>query len=179
MKSTVLYHYYGPERTNSCCRQFNIKHLALTSGIYTINISILVVLLYSWQISVNMKKFQTLGDVYYGIQISHLAIIGANFSLMILSIVLVVGINSENAGLVVPWIIGILTFMSLEAVAMMYGNVLRDHIFGHFDGLCKAEVSFFVARTIFNSLALWSVMKFYHMVRSGISWKTNETVIEL
>lgn len=30
------------------------------------NISILVVLMYSWQISVNMKKYQSLGDVYYG-----------------------------------------------------------------------------------------------------------------
>lgn len=30
------------------------------------NISILVVLLYTWQISVNMKKYQILGDVYYG-----------------------------------------------------------------------------------------------------------------
>lgn len=30
------------------------------------NISILVVLMYSWQISANMKKYQSLGDVYYG-----------------------------------------------------------------------------------------------------------------
>lgn len=36
----------------------------------------------------------------------------------------------ENSGLVAPWIIGILTFMALEAVAMVYGNVLKDHIFG-------------------------------------------------
>lgn len=33
---------------------------------YSQNISILVVLMYSWQISVNMKKYQSLGDVYYG-----------------------------------------------------------------------------------------------------------------
>lgn len=34
----------------------------------------------------------------------------------------------ENSGLVVPWIIGFITFMALEAVAMVYSNVLRDHV---------------------------------------------------
>lgn len=60
-------------------------------------------------------------------------------------------LTQENASLVVPWIIGFLTFMSLETVAMVssvineltsylmtvilipldqvYSNVLRDHIF--------------------------------------------------
>lgn len=27
-----------------------------------------------------------------------------------------------------PWIIGFITFMALEAVAMVYSNVLRDHV---------------------------------------------------
>jgi hypothetical protein len=30
-----------------------------------------------------------------------------------------------------------------------------------------------------QSLAIWIVMKFYHMLRSGMSWKLNETIIEL
>lgn len=34
----------------------------------------------------------------------------------------------ENSGLVAPWIIGFITFMALEAVAMVYSNVLRDHV---------------------------------------------------
>lgn len=34
----------------------------------------------------------------------------------------------ENSGLVVPWILGFITFMALEAVAMVYSNVLRDHV---------------------------------------------------
>jgi hypothetical protein len=34
----------------------------------------------------------------------------------------------EKSGLVVPWIIGFITFMALEAVAMVYSNVLRDHV---------------------------------------------------
>ncbi|CAO1399454.1 unnamed protein product [Diamesa serratosioi] len=130
MKSTVLYHYYGPIRKNRCCRQLNIKQLAIASAVYTLNISILVVLLYSWQISVNTKKYQALGEVYYGIQISHFAIIATQLSMMVLSVLLFIGIYTENSGLVAPWIIGILTFMALEAVAMVYGNVLKDHIFG-------------------------------------------------
>ena len=36
--------------------------------------------------------------------------------------------SQENAGLVVPWIIGFITFMALEAVSMVYSNVLRDHV---------------------------------------------------
>lgn len=34
----------------------------------------------------------------------------------------------ENSSLVVPWILGFITFMALEAVAMVYSNVLRDHV---------------------------------------------------
>lgn len=136
MKSTVLYHYYGPERRNGLCRSFNTKHCALTSAIYTLvrvkinretstgvtasyisphphplpclprqnwkpkskqNISILVVLLYSWQINVNTKKFQVLGDVYYGVQIAYFAIIGSQLAILVLSIVLIAGINSVSA----------------------------------------------------------------------------------
>lgn len=36
----------------------------------------------------------------------------------------------ENIGLVIPWMVGILTFMSLEAVSTVYLNILRDHING-------------------------------------------------
>lgn len=60
------------------------------------NISILVVLLYSWQISVNTKKFQVLGDVYYGVQIAYYAIIGSQLSILVLSIVLIAGINTVS-----------------------------------------------------------------------------------
>lgn len=37
-------------------------------------------------------------------------------------------VSQENPGLIVPWIIGFITFMALEAVAMVYSNVLRDHV---------------------------------------------------
>uniref|UniRef100_A0A182PVY2 Uncharacterized protein n=1 Tax=Anopheles epiroticus TaxID=199890 RepID=A0A182PVY2_9DIPT len=150
MKSAILYPY-GPLRANGCCRMLHAKHLALTSAIYTLNISILVVLLYSWRISVNVKKYGDLEDVYYGVQIAYFAIIGTQCSMILLSVVLIFGIYRENIGLVVPWIIGFITFMALEAVAMVYSNVLRDHVNRQFDSLCKAEVAFFVSRATINT----------------------------
>ncbi|XP_070506735.1 uncharacterized protein [Chironomus tepperi] len=155
MKSTV-YHYYSPKGKSKCTRTFTVKSWTLISAIYSLNISILVVLLYSWQISVNMKKFQSFGDVYYAI-----------------------GTYTENAGLVVPFVIGMLTFMSFEALGLVYANVLKDQIFGHFDVFAKRELMAFLIRLILNTLVIWVVMKFYHMLRSGISWKLNETIIEL
>uniref|UniRef100_A0A182YBN6 Uncharacterized protein n=1 Tax=Anopheles stephensi TaxID=30069 RepID=A0A182YBN6_ANOST len=150
MKSAILYPY-GPLRANGCCRMLHAKHLALTSAIYTLNISILVVLLYSWRISVNVKKYGDLEDVYYGVQIAYFAIIGTQCSMILLSVVLIFGIYRENIGLVVPWIIGFITFMALEAVAMVYSNVLRDHVNRQFDSLCKAEVAFFISRAVINT----------------------------
>lgn len=55
-----------------------------------------MVLLYSWQINVNAKKFHVLGDVYYGVQIAYYAIIGSQLSIVLLSIVLIAGINSVS-----------------------------------------------------------------------------------
>ncbi|KAL7031433.1 hypothetical protein ACKWTF_007013 [Chironomus riparius] len=129
MKSTV-YHYYSPKGKSKCTRTFTVKSWTLISAIYSLNISILVVLLYSWQISVNMKKFQSLGDVYYGVQIAYYAIIFTQFSMMVLSVLLAIGTYTENAGLVVPFVIGMLTFMSFEALGLVYANVLKDQIFG-------------------------------------------------
>lgn len=107
------------------------------------NISILVVLMYSWQISVNMKKYQSLGDVYYGehwrrrksfhplqfpkliwyllnsffhpfcshfaavllcdsirccvgVQIAYYAIIFSQFSMMVLSVLLAIGVYTVS-----------------------------------------------------------------------------------
>ncbi|XP_037052489.1 uncharacterized protein LOC119086020 [Bradysia coprophila] len=177
MKSAILYPY-GPLRGNGCCRMLHVKHLAVTSGIYTLNISILVVLLYAWRISVNIKKYGDLEDVYYGVQIAYFAIIATQLSMIILSIVLLVGIHKENVGFVVPWIIGFICFMALEAVAMVYSNVLRDHVNRQFDALCKAEVAFFMARAFINSIAIWGVLRFYNLLRIGVSWKGPE-VIEL
>ncbi|XP_044729336.1 uncharacterized protein LOC123292688 [Chrysoperla carnea] len=82
----------------------------------------------------------------------------------------------EQMGLVVPWIIGFITFTSLEAVSMVYSNVLRDHVNREFDGLCKAEMAFFIVRTFTNMFALYSVMRFFHMLRAGVTWKGPEAI---
>ncbi|CAD7080406.1 unnamed protein product [Hermetia illucens] len=150
MKSALLYPY-GPLTGTGCCRMLHAKHIAMTSAVYTLNISILIVLLYAWRISVNVKRYGDLEDVYYGVQIAYFAIIGTQMSMIVLSIMLMFGIYRENPGLVVPWIIGFITFMALEAVAMVYSNVLRDHVNKQFDAMCKAEVAFFIARAFINT----------------------------
>lgn len=177
MKSAILYPY-GPLTGTGCCRMLHAKHLAVTSAIYTLNISILIVLIYAWRISVNVRRSGELEDVYYGVQIAYFAIIGTQMSMIFLSVMLMFGIYKENPGLIVPWIIGFITFMALEAVAMVYSNVLRDHVNKQFDTMCKAEVTFFIARAFINVLAMWGVMRFYNLVRAGITWKGPE-VIEL
>ncbi|XP_054734204.1 uncharacterized protein LOC129241737 [Anastrepha obliqua] len=173
MKSVILYPY-GPLTGTGCCRMLHAKNLALTSAIYTINMSLLIVLIYSWRINVNMRKAEALEDVYYGVQIAYFAIIGTQMSMIVLSVMLIFGIYKENPGLIVPWIIGYITFMALEAVAMVYSNVLRDHVNKQFDAVCKAEVAFFIARAVINVLAMWGVMRFYNLVRAGITWKGPE-----
>ncbi|XP_023708414.1 uncharacterized protein LOC111864982 isoform X2 [Cryptotermes secundus] len=154
MKASILLPY---EALNApgCCR-LHARHAAITSAVYTLNISILVVLLYSWRIGVNVKKYADLEDVYYGVQMAYCATIGTQLFMVVLSIVLLFGIFKENSGLVVPWIIGFITFMALEAVAMVYSNVLRDHV---------------------NRVgAIYGVMQFYNMLRAGISWKEPEAI---
>uniref|UniRef100_A0A8D9E098 Uncharacterized protein n=1 Tax=Cacopsylla melanoneura TaxID=428564 RepID=A0A8D9E098_9HEMI len=84
----------------------------------------------------------------------------------------------ERTSFVVPWIVGCITFMSLEAMAMVYSNVLRDHVNKKFDFLCKSEVLFFLSRAVVNCLSIAGVMKFYNLLKAGVTWKGPE-VIEL
>lgn len=177
MKSAILYSY-DTVAIRGCCRFLNPKYAAITAAIYTLNISIFVVLLYSWRIGVNIKKYSDLQDVYYGVQISYFAIIGTHMFMIVLSVILLIGIYKENSSLVVPWVIGYITFMALEAVCMVYSNVLRDHVNRQFDALCKAEMAFFISRAIINIFALYVVMRFCNMLRTGITWKGPE-IIEL
>lgn len=90
--------------------------------------SIFVILLYVWRIGVNVRRYGDLEDVYYGVQIAYAAIVGMHVAVAALSGCLLLGIRRECAELVVPWIVGQMTFMALEAVAMVYSNVLRDHV---------------------------------------------------
>uniref|UniRef100_A0A1A9WA97 Uncharacterized protein n=1 Tax=Glossina brevipalpis TaxID=37001 RepID=A0A1A9WA97_9MUSC len=173
MKSVIFYPY-GPLTGFGCFPKLHAKNLAASSAIYTINISLLIVLIYSWRINVNKESSGDLEDVYYGVQIAYFAIIGTQMSIIALSVMLMFGIYKENPGLIVPWIIGYITFMALEAVAMVYSNVLRDHVNKQFDALCKLEVAFFIARAFINVLVMWGVLRFYNLLRSGITWRGPE-----
>ncbi|CAG9803492.1 unnamed protein product [Chironomus riparius] len=116
--------YYNVRKAG--CRLFNDKILALLSGIYTLNISILIFIMFGWQINANFKSYQDLGDVYYGIQIAQIAIIGTQISMAILSVVLIIGIYKENSNFLVPYIVGFLTLWSLETIALLCGVVTSD-----------------------------------------------------
>jgi hypothetical protein len=37
-------------------------------------------------------------------------------------------LKQENCSLIVPWVLGFIGSLSLEALAIVYSNVLRDHI---------------------------------------------------
>ncbi|KAK9876624.1 hypothetical protein WA026_014002 [Henosepilachna vigintioctopunctata] len=74
----------------------NPKYAAVSAAIYTLNISIFVVLLYSWRISLNIKKYSTLEDVYYGVQFAYFAIIGTQLFMICLSVLLLIGIYKVN-----------------------------------------------------------------------------------
>lgn len=56
-----------------------------------------------------------------------------------------VHVLQERAALVAPWIMGCVAFLALEAVAMVYSNVLRDHV---------NRVSLFYLRVCFLRLTL-------------------------
>lgn len=68
--TSAIYTLVSESETAQCQLIKDIsKYFLLNSFLlltFSQNVSILVVLLYSWQISVNMKKYQSLGDVYYG-----------------------------------------------------------------------------------------------------------------
>ncbi|XP_042210341.1 uncharacterized protein LOC121858196 [Homarus americanus] len=155
---------------------FDAYHAALTAAVYTICSSMLVVLVYLWRIIVNARDPQHLQDVYYGVQISYISTLGTHVTLIALSSFLVVGIQKERCGLVTPWVVANIAFMALEAVCCMYSNVLRDHINKKFDGICKAEMIFFLTRVCISVLALWAVMRFLRNVRAGLTYKDPEAI---
>ncbi|XP_041973218.1 uncharacterized protein LOC121728943 [Aricia agestis] len=167
---------HEPDTALSCCRTLHVKHAAYASALYTLNISILVVLLYSWRIGVNAKRFKELDDVYYGVQIAYFAIIGTQMFMIVLSIFLFYGIYKENVAFLVPWVVGCMTCMALEAMAMVYSNILRDHVNKEFDAMCKAEISFLIPRIIMNCLCIYCVLRLYHLLRAGVTWKGSAAI---
>ncbi|KOB70574.1 Uncharacterized protein OBRU01_07172 [Operophtera brumata] len=103
--------------------------------------------------------------------IAYFAIIGTQMFMIILSIFLFYGVYKENVAFLVPWVVGCMTFMALEAMAMVYSNVLRDHVNKQFDSVCKAEILFLIPRMLVNCLCLYCVLRLYHLLRAGVTWK--------
>ncbi|XP_073993986.1 uncharacterized protein [Rhodnius prolixus] len=175
MRGAFQYRYELLNKERGCISA-QVRHAAVIAAIYTINISILVVLLYSWRININVKRAIDLQDVYLGVQIAYFAIIGTQLLIVFLSIILLLGILREDTALISPWIVGFIALMAMEAVAMVYSNVLRDHVNKKFDTLCKIEVIFYISRSVLNILAIIGVMKFYNLIRSGVSFKIPEAI---
>ncbi|XP_068213700.1 uncharacterized protein [Palaemon carinicauda] len=174
MGFTRLTPTYHPHGKGICALEAH--HAALSSAIYTICSSLLVVAIYCWRVVVSAYDPYHLQDVYYGVQISYISIIVTHITLVALSSSLLVGVCQERIGLVAPWVVANKAFMALEAVCCMYSNVLRDHINKRFDGICKAEMIFFSTRVFINIFCLWSVMRFLRNIRAGVSYKEPEAI---
>ncbi|XP_066989935.1 uncharacterized protein [Macrobrachium rosenbergii] len=174
MGFTRLTPTYQPHGKGLC--SLNAHHAALSSAVYTICSSLLVVAIYCWRVVVSAYDPYHLQDVYYGVQISYISTIVTHITLVALSSSLLVGVCQERIGLVAPWVVANIAFMALEAVCCMYSNVLRDHINKRFDGICKAEMIFFSTRVFINIFCLWSVMRFLRNIRAGITYKEPEAI---
>ncbi|CAL4148765.1 unnamed protein product, partial [Meganyctiphanes norvegica] len=110
------------------------------------------------------------------VQVAYATILCTHLALMMLSGLLILGVYQERCSLLTPWVMGIITFMALEGVCCVYSNVLRDHINKRFDGVCKAEMCFFVLRILFNILAIYGVLRLYRNLRDGWSYRDPETI---
>jgi len=80
----------------------------------------------SWQILEYGHEINTSNSIQVLVSVALLALFSNGNIFKVLSAFFV--LPQENPGLIVPWIIGYITFMALEAVAMVYSNVLRDHV---------------------------------------------------
>ncbi|XP_045480426.1 uncharacterized protein LOC123684939 [Harmonia axyridis] len=154
----------------------NHRHAASIAAIYFLNISFMVVLFYSWRVSYNLKRVADLKDVYYGVQFAYCAIIGTHLLMFILNIHLYICIYKVNLSLINLWTVSFLALLALEAVLMIYSNILRDHVNRKFDDLCEFEVFFFSIRLVFSVIAVRFVTLFGNQYRMGMDWKERETI---
>ncbi|XP_076064882.1 uncharacterized protein LOC143038956 [Oratosquilla oratoria] len=152
------------------------RYMAVTASVYSMCMAVLVVLVYGWRVSVNTAHARHLGDVYYGVQIAYVFILVAQLGLLGLSALLLVGVIKERLSLVAPWVVSIITVMSMEGVCCVYSNVLRDHVNKGFDAICRAEMAFYITRIVLNSVALGAVLRFFRKVRLGVSFKDPEAI---
>jgi len=105
---------------------------------------------YCYLLTATALDANKLVDVYWGIQASYVGVLIAEFTSLSLAFILYVAIHQENPSMIVPWVLGFIGSISLEALAVVYSNVLRDHINQKFDNQFRVELGFFTTKAIFH-----------------------------
>ncbi|XP_018016013.1 uncharacterized protein LOC108672790 [Hyalella azteca] len=143
---------------------------ALLAAFFTMVCSVFVASMYCcllYQLSYVRKD---LAELYYGVQISYLAVLSTQLSLFSLSVLLYTAVLQERIGWVGLWMVGVVALTPLEGVCTMYSNILRDHVNKKFDVQSKVEMGVFIIRLIANVLGVGGVFRFYRSLQSGQSY---------
>ncbi|CAM1292291.1 Uncharacterised protein g391 [Pycnogonum litorale] len=82
----------------------------------------------------------------------------------------------EKLCFVFPWIIGNITFLSIEGVATMYCNILRDHRNMGFDSLTLTAISLYICRILITVVLIVFVMKFFRDLRKRVYWNDYDEI---
>jgi len=152
------------------CR-VNERQAAVIAAVYTICTAVATFFGYCFLIISTSAKKHQLTDVYWGVQASYGGAIIAELTSLCLSVALLIAIHQENSSPIVPWVLGYIGSISLEALTIVYSNVLRDHVNQGFDQLCHLEVGIFLAKTLLNIFAIAYVVRFYRQLKNGATWK--------
>ncbi|OQV15132.1 hypothetical protein BV898_10647 [Hypsibius exemplaris] len=162
-------------RLSDFCR-FDPRFGALTGAFITLNMSILSFLLYGWKVLVDFYGHTETADgltqrYYYGVQISQFVLLSSHLLILLLTVTLFAGIFKERLTLVFAWLVGFVALICLETVCMIYSLVLIAHMHNGMDPLLKAELGFFISRTLLNVLVVYSVIGYHREISAGRTWK--------
>nr|CAH0112058.1 unnamed protein product [Daphnia galeata] len=155
----------------------NDRQAAIAATVYTICASSVTFFGYCFLAVATSYQAKHMADVYWGVQASYSAIMMAELTSLCLSTTLLIAIYQENCSLMVPWVLGFIGSISLEALAIVYSNVLRDHINQGFDQLCHFEIGVFLSKTFINILVIGTVVRLYRQTRSVISTSSVITIV--
>jgi len=151
--------------------RINDRQAAIIAAVYTICASIATFFGYFFLIISTSSQKHHLSDVYWGVQASYGGAIIAEITSLCLSVALLIAIHQENSSPIVPWVLGYIGSIALEALTIVYSNVLRDHVNQGFDQLCHFEVGIFLSKTLLNIVAIGYVVRFYRQLKNGATWK--------
>ncbi|KZS20740.1 Uncharacterized protein APZ42_012401 [Daphnia magna] len=152
----------------------NDRQAAVVAAVYTICASSITFFGYCFLAVATSYQAKHMADVYWGVQASYAAVMMAELTSLCLSTTLLIAIYQENCSLMVPWVLGFIGSISLEALAIVYSNVLRDHINQGFDQLCHFEVGVFLSKTFINIIVIGTVVRLYRQLKDGVTWRVND-----